>query len=34
MRMFLAAYCLCYGSFIAFASNCNFIIKPYGYTDV
>lgn len=34
MLLFLAAYCLSYGSFIAFASNCNFLIKPYGYTDV
>lgn len=34
MLLFLLAYCLSYGSFIAFASNCNFLIKPYGYTDV
>jgi nitrate/nitrite transporter NarK len=34
MLMFLIAYCLSYGSFIAFASNCNFIIKPYGYSDL
>lgn len=34
MLKFVIAYCLSYGSFIAFASNCNFIIKPYGYSDV
>lgn len=34
MLKFLVAYCLSYGTFIAFASNCNFIIKPYGYSDV
>lgn len=34
MLMFLVAYWVSYGSFIAFASNCNFLIKPYGYTDV
>lgn len=31
---FFPAYCLGYGTFISFATNSNFIIKPYEYTDV
>jgi FLVCR family feline leukemia virus subgroup C receptor-related protein len=31
---FFLGFQLIYGTFIAFASNCNFLIKPYGYTDV
>ena len=34
LRSFFLAYFLCYGTFVAFASNCNFIIKPYGYSDM
>lgn len=30
---FFSAYCLGYGSLICFATNCNFLIKPYGYSD-
>jgi len=31
---FFIAYFFIYGTFLAFASNCNFIIKTYGYTDI
>jgi FLVCR family feline leukemia virus subgroup C receptor-related protein len=31
---FFIGFQLINGTFIAFASNCNFIIKPYGYTDI
>jgi sugar phosphate permease len=31
---FFPAYCVNYGTFIAFAANSNFIIKPYGYSDI
>lgn len=34
LRSFFLAYFLIYGTFVAFASNCNFIIKPYGYSDM
>lgn len=34
LRSFFLAYFLSYGTFVAFASNCNFIIKPYGYSDM
>lgn len=30
---FFLAYCIGYGSLICFATNCNFLIKPYGYSD-
>lgn len=31
---FFPAYCLGYGTFITFAANSNFIIKPYDYSDI
>ena len=31
--MFFGGYFLCYGTLVTFGANCNFIIKPYGYTD-
>ena len=32
--VFFISYFVHYGTFVAFAANCNFIIKPYGYTDI